>query len=76
MLSMNIFDLYSDLHDGLPKAQAIFQYFLSGEKIQNQELQMKHKNGKMIWISLTAYPVMNQDGEIVESRSIVIDITK
>ena len=76
MLSMNVFDLYSDLPDGLPKAQAIFQHFLSGEKIQNQELQMKHKNGKMIWISLTAYPVMNQDGEIVESRSIVIDITK
>jgi len=76
MLSMNVFDLYSDLPDGLPKAKAIFQYFLSDEKIQNQELQMKHKNGKTIWISLTAYPVMNQDGEIVESRSIVIDITK
>ncbi|KKM95061.1 hypothetical protein LCGC14_1192000 [marine sediment metagenome] len=73
---MKVFDLYAEVPDGLPKAEKIFQHFIKGEKIQDEELVMKHKNGNLIWISLSVKPIKNQVGEVIESHSIVINITE
>jgi len=75
LIGMNILEIYSDLPEGLPKAKKLFKKFLEGQSIQDEELQMKHKNGNPIWISLTVEAVKNQEGLIIESRSMVIDIT-
>ena len=37
---------------------------------------MRHADGRLIWISLTVEPVRDAEGAIIETRSIVIDITE
>ena len=72
---MNVLDLYASTPDGIPKAKEAFSRFLAGEPIHDVELQMKHKDGTPIWISLSVEPVRGRDGSIIEIRSMAIDIT-
>ncbi|MFX0021868.1 MAG: PAS domain S-box protein [Candidatus Hermodarchaeota archaeon] len=74
--NLTVYDLYADTDYGLTKAKHIFIQFTNGEIIQDEILQMKKKNGEIIWVSLTVNPVLNDSGEIIESRSIVIDINE
>ncbi|MFX1376391.1 MAG: PAS domain S-box protein [Promethearchaeota archaeon] len=76
LLELKVFDLYADTNDGLKKAEEIFKLFLKGNKIQDEELQMKKKNGKILWVSLSVNPIISDSGKVLESRSIIIDITK
>jgi PAS domain S-box-containing protein len=76
LLGMKILDLYANTSDGLPKATEIFNRIKEGESIRDVELQMKHKDGHPIWISLSVDPVKNREGDIIESRSVVIDISE
>jgi len=76
LLHLTVTDLYADTKNGLEKAIGVFKRFLSGEEISNEELQMKTKDGNLIWISLSVKPVFDSKGNILESRSVVIDITK
>ncbi len=76
LLEKTIFDLYADTPEGLSKAKEIFKQFIKGKMILNEELQMKRKNGEVIWISLTVNPIINEKGNIVESRSMVVNITE
>jgi len=76
LLNLTLFDLYADTNYGLNKAKRVFQTFLKGIKIQDEELQMRRKNGEIIWVSLNVNPVFNDFGEIKESRSIVIELNK
>jgi PAS domain S-box-containing protein len=72
---MKVFDLYADTPHGIHRAKALFQRFQTGESIRDEELQMK-RDGKPLWINLHVEPVQDPDGEVVESRSMVIDISK
>ena len=76
LMGMKVFDLYADNLHGISKAQEVFKRFKKGESIRGVEMQMKHKDGYPIWISLLVEPVRDHDGNIIESRSIVIDITE
>lgn len=76
LIGMTLFEIYSDSPEGLPKAKKIFQKFLEGKHIQDKELQMRHKNGNPIWVSVTVEPMKNQKGQVLESRSMIIDITE
>jgi signal transduction histidine kinase len=60
---------------GLEKAKKIFNHFLQGESIQDTELQMKKKNGEPLWISLSVKPIFDSKGNVIESRSMILDIT-
>ncbi len=73
---LNVLDLYANTENGLVKAKYVFNRFLKGENIRDEELQMKHKNGKSIWISLSVRPVLDPKGNVIESRSMVIDISE
>ncbi len=75
LMGMKVLDLYPDTPDGLPKAQEVFKRFIAGESVRNQPLQMKRKNGNLIWTSLSVEPVRDGDGNIIESRSMVTDIS-
>ena len=75
MMKMNAFELYADTPHGLPKAREIFKRFKAEESIQDVELQMKRRDGKPVWISLSVEPVKDHDGNITESMSMVIDIS-
>ena len=37
---------------------------------------MKKKNGQYVWISLTVKAILDKEGNVIESRSMVLDITK
>jgi Nif-specific regulatory protein len=76
IIGMNVIDLYADSPHGLHKAKEIFKRFQAGQAIQDVELQMKRKDGKATWISLSVEPMKDRDGKTVESRSMVIDISK
>ena len=73
---LKVFDLYVDSSHGLSKAKEIFRPFGAGESIKDVQLQMRHKNGDPIWISLSVEPVSDANGAVIESRSVVIDISE
>lgn len=73
---MKVTDLYANTENGAIKAKKVFNRFLQGEPIRDEELQMKHSNGEYIWISLSVSPVFDQRGSVIESRSMVIDISE
>jgi PAS domain S-box-containing protein len=76
ILGMKALDLYANTPDGLSKAQEVFKRFRAGESIKDIELQMKHKHGHPIRISLSVEPLRDRDGNITESRSMAIDISE
>ncbi len=76
ILGMKALDLYANTPDGLSKAQEVFKRFKAGESIKDIELQMKHKHGHPIRISLSVEPLRDRDGNITESRSMAIDISE
>ncbi|MFT5375806.1 MAG: PAS domain S-box-containing protein [Candidatus Latescibacterota bacterium] len=70
-----VIDLYADTPNGKEKARRTFQHVINGEIIRNEELQMQHCDGRVIWVNLTVTPVRDEHGKIIESRSVAIDIT-
>lgn len=76
LMAMKVFDLYADTPYGISKAQNVFKRFKKGESIRDVELQMRHKDGHPIWVSLSVEPVKDNKGNVIESRSMVIDISE
>jgi len=70
-----VFDLYADTPQGKGTASRIFERFVEGERVVGEELQMQKADGTLMWASLTVNAVRDADGKIVESRSMVEDIT-
>jgi len=76
LAQMNVFDLYADTVHGVSKAKALFERLQTGESVRDEELQMKRLDGQLIWVNLNIEPVKSNGGDVVESRSMVIDISK
>ena len=76
LLAARVLDLYADTVDGKSRAQAVFERFKRGEPIRDIELQMKHKDGHPIWASLSVELVRDAAGDVLESRSMAIDISE
>lgn len=71
---MKVFDFYAETPDGKPKAKEVFERFRNGQRIQGEELQMARNDGTSFWIELSANPIFDDDGNVIESSSVVIDI--
>ena len=71
-----VFDLYAHTPAGKEKARETFKRFRAGEGIGEEELEMRRADGRPVWISLSVRSVRNGAGRIVESRSMVLDITE
>ena len=76
ILKLSVSDLYADTDQGILKALGIFKRLLNNEIIHDEELMMQKKNGKPIWISLSVKPILDKNGNVIESRSMVSDITE
>ena len=76
LVGQPVLELYADTPQGKERAAQILERFRAGEMIMDQELQMQKKDGSPVWISLTVNQIQDAGGRIVESRSIVIDITE
>lgn len=71
-----VFELYTDTPQGKEKASEVFQRFLTGERITGEELQMQKADGTPVWINLTVNAIRDAEGHVVESRSMIVDITE
>ncbi len=76
LIGRPVFELYADTENGKAKAQGVFQRFLAGEEILDEELEMRRADGNSVWISLSVRPMRNKEGQVVASRSAVVDITE
>lgn len=75
LLGRPVLDLYADTPAGKRRAHEVFHRFLVGRATYDEELQMRRADGTPMWVSLTVQPVWSEDGEIVETRSMAMDIT-
>ena len=64
-----------DLYVNKDVAQSVFAKFISGEEVIDREVEMRTAKGNLIWVSVTVLPIKNDQGVVVESRSMLLDIT-
>jgi PAS domain S-box-containing protein/putative nucleotidyltransferase with HDIG domain len=75
LAGMSVFQLYADTDEGQAKAKQIFAEFKHGHGVRDVELQMRHADGHTVWVSVSIDPVRDEQGEVVESRSMILDIS-
>ena len=68
---MMISELYADTEYGLARAKRIF----SDGAVRDEELQMRHADGHPVWVSVSIDTVYDDHENLLESRSMVIDIS-
>jgi PAS domain S-box-containing protein len=71
-----VLSLYADTPDGKARAQAVFQKFLDGGETRDEEIEMCRADGSSVWVSLAVKPILDNEGKVVASRSVVTDITE
>jgi PAS domain S-box-containing protein len=76
LIGKPVFELYADNSEGKEKAGKVFKRFLAGEPIADEELQMQRADGSTVWISLTVNGIRDFDGRLIQSRSMVLDISE
>lgn len=74
LLGKPVFELYADGPEGKEKAKKVFERFLTGEPMTDEELQMQRADGSIVWISLMVNGIRDSKGGLVEIRSMVLDI--
>ncbi|MBW2608963.1 MAG: PAS domain S-box protein [Deltaproteobacteria bacterium] len=70
----DVMELFSETHDGKDKANAIFERFLRGERIRNEQIRIIKKDGTLTWGSLTLNGILDEDENIIASRCMISDI--
>lgn len=75
LIGRPIFELYADTVDGSAKAKEVFKKFIGGESVNDVEIQMKRSDNSEVWVSLSVNPMLDREGNIIESRSMIVDIT-
>jgi PAS domain S-box-containing protein len=76
LVGMKISEFYADTPDGREKAIKLIAGFRDGKILSNEELRMKRADGTLIWIQLTVNAVSDSRGQIIESRTTIVDITE
>ena len=74
--TMKVLELYAGSPDGLDKAAVIFEHFRNGQRADQEQLQIKRKDGAVTWVSLSINPITDGEGNIIESRSVLTDISE
>lgn len=75
LLGRVVFDLLADTPDGKPKARAIFERFLAGQEVLNEELEWRRADGSVVWTRASMRPIFDAQGRVVATRSTHVDIT-
>ena len=71
---MTVTDFYTDDENGVRKTRHILETVSSGGEIE-VEATMRRKDGEVIWVQVSVSPVFSEAGRLIETQSIVIDIT-
>lgn len=76
LAQMKLLEFYTDTPAGKPRAQELFDRFRRGEASHDVELQMRHRNGRILWVLMSIEPVFDDEGGVVESRASIVDISR
>ena len=71
---MKVFNLYPE--ESKEKAKELFEKFRRGIPFENEEMIYKRKDGHKIHGLLSVSPIKDENGLVLESRSVVVDITE
>ncbi|MFQ5473919.1 MAG: putative bifunctional diguanylate cyclase/phosphodiesterase, partial [Dehalococcoidia bacterium] len=76
LIGIPVADLYADSSPDETKTRERLERLREGREIISEELQMRRAGGEQLWVSLTIRPVHDDEGNFVESRSTIVDITE
>ncbi len=76
LIGRPIVDMYSDTAAGKEKAKRVVERFRRGRETHDEQMEMRRADGSPVWVSLTVRVIRDTDGQPVESRSMVLDITE
>jgi PAS domain S-box-containing protein len=76
LVGKHVSELYAETPNGKAVAMGVFQRFLRGEEIRDQELEVKRADGSTAWVNLSVRPIKDKEGRVVASRSVMVDITE
>jgi PAS domain S-box-containing protein len=76
LIGRPVLDLYADTPAGKSRAEDVFRRFLAGEDLSDVELEMRRADGDPVWVSLTVRAMKDGRGRVVESRSMLVDVTE
>lgn len=75
-LLRNDSDIRNYLQVNPARCDIFFSRLLTGKQVKNFEIQVAHASGKIIWLSLNASPIFDQQGGLVKIEGIAENITK
>lgn len=74
MVGRPVFDFYANTPEGKDKAREVFLRFLANEPVRGEELEMRRADGSALRVGLSVSPVVDSEGVVVESRSVVVQL--
>ncbi len=75
LIGKNAWDLYTETSETRIKSKQIIKHFYNGEPIKDLELQINHREGHPVWVSLSVEIIKDASGGIIETRTMLIDIS-
>lgn len=76
LIGRPIFSMVYDGPTGLERAKQVFRRFLAGQETLGEEMEFCGADGRRIWGSVSVRPIYNESGQIIATRSIIVDISK
>ncbi|MDY7038050.1 MAG: PAS domain S-box protein, partial [Thermodesulfobacteriota bacterium] len=76
LVGQSVVELCADTPQGKKAAAELLKNFRAGETVTDEVLEIQKADGMPVWISLTVNAVKDKHRHIVESRAVVVDITK
>src|SRR5262249_46528179 len=64
-----------DARDGRPNSQELKRPHEAGEPVSGREIEVRHKDGRPVWLKVWKVPPPGADGSIQPARCFCIDIT-
>jgi PAS domain S-box-containing protein len=76
ILKMGVSDFYDDQEPGEKADGHVFDRVRRGEALQDVEIQVRNRAGSPMWVRLSADPVKEANGGVVEIRGALMDISE
>jgi formate hydrogenlyase transcriptional activator len=70
-----VHSVMADTPAGKARSAEVYRKHLAGEGVSGWELEVRHKDGRSVWISIWMEPGRSPDGSVLASRTFFIDIT-
>jgi PAS domain S-box-containing protein len=71
-----ISSLWADTPSGRPRGQSALERFRAGREIDDEEIELRRKDGASVWVRLSVRPILDAHGRGIATRSMMIDVTE